>query len=98
MKAPKQLGCTFGTSNTEDNKKGDVMSIDTQMVNQLLDAVPYPVSKNNLIQMAQQIGASDQIVSVLQRLPDKTFNSRQELQSVFEGQGKQGQQGQPFKR
>ena len=74
------------------------MSIDTQMVNQLLDAVPYPVSKNNLIQMAQQIGASDQIVSVLQRLPDKTFNSRQELQSVFEGQGKQGQQGQPFKR
>jgi len=74
------------------------MSIDTQMVNQLLDAVPYPVSKNNLIQMAQQIGASDQIISVLQRLPDKTFNSRQELQSVFEGQGKQGQQGQPFKR
>jgi len=71
------------------------MNFDTQMVNQLLDAVPYPVSKNNLVQMAQQIGANDQIISVLQRLPDKTFNSRQELQSVFEGQGKQDQ---PFKR
>ena len=67
------------------------MAIDQQMVNQLLDAVPYPVSKNTLIQMAQQIGANDQIISMLQRLPDKTFNSRQDLQSVFEGQGKQGQ-------
>ncbi len=67
------------------------MNFDPQMVNQLLDAVPYPVSKNNLVQMAQQIGANDQIISVLQRLPDKTFNSRQELQSVFEGQGKQSQ-------
>jgi hypothetical protein len=71
------------------------MSIDSQMVNQLLDAIQYPISKNSLIQTAQQIGANDQIVSVLQRLPDKTFNSRQELQSVFEGQGKPGQ---PFKR
>jgi hypothetical protein len=95
MKAPNQPRCTFGTSNTEDNKKGDVMALDQQMVNQLLDAVPYPVSKNNLVQMAQQIGANDQIISMLKSLPDKTFNSRQELQSVFEGQGKPGQ---PFKR
>ena len=67
------------------------MNLDPQMVNQLLNAIPYPISKTNLIQMAQQIGANDQIISTLQRLPDKTFNSPQEIQKAFEGMGNVGQ-------
>jgi len=65
------------------------------MLNQLLNAIPYPISKTNLIQMAQQIGANDQIVKTLQRLPDKTFNSPQEIQKAFDGMGNIGQS---FKR
>jgi hypothetical protein len=71
------------------------MNMDPQMVNQLLNAIPYPISKTNLIQMAQQIGANDQIVKALQRLPDKTFNSPQEIQKAFDGMGNIGQS---FKR
>ncbi len=71
------------------------MNLDPQMLNQLLNAIPYPISKTNLIQMAQQIGANDQIISTLQRLPDKTFNSPQEIQKAFDGMGNIGQS---FKR
>ena len=71
------------------------MNLDPQMLNQLLNAIPYPISKTNLIQMAQQIGANDQIVKTLQRLPDKTFNSPQEIQKAFDGMGNIGQS---FKR
>jgi hypothetical protein len=67
------------------------MNLDPQMVNQLLNAIPYPISKNNLIQMAQQIGANDQIIGMLRRLPDKTFNSPQDIQKAFEGMGNIGQ-------
>jgi Protein of unknown function (DUF2795) len=67
------------------------MNLDPQMVNQLLNAIPYPISKTNLIQMAQQIGANDQIIGMLRRLPDKTFNSPQDIQKALEGMGNIGQ-------
>ena len=67
------------------------MNFDPQMVNQVLSTIKYPVGKDNLVQMAQQRGANDQIISVLKRLPNKTFNSPQEVQSAFEGIGKPGQ-------
>jgi len=67
------------------------MNINPQMVNQVLSTIKYPVSKNNLVQIAQQHGADNQVISVLQRLPDKTFNSPQEVQSAFESLGKPGQ-------
>jgi hypothetical protein len=70
------------------------MNIDPQMVNQVLSTIKYPVSKNNLVQMAQQRGANNQVIDVLQRLPDKTFNSPQEIETAFQGLGKQG--GQSF--
>ena len=57
------------------------MSFDpAAMANQVLNALPYPISKDNLVQMARQYGANDQIVSMLERLPDKTYNSPQEIQ------------------
>jgi hypothetical protein len=59
------------------------MNIDPGMVNQLLGALQYPISKNSLIQTAQQKGANNQVISVLQRLPDKTFNSPQDVQNAL---------------
>jgi hypothetical protein len=66
------------------------MNIDPGMVNQLLGALPYPIDKNKLIQVAQQRGANNQIVSILQRLPDKSFNSPQDIQNALGNMGNLG--------
>lgn len=63
------------------------MNIDTTMVNQILSKLPYPISKTQVIQMAQQQGANAQVMGVLQRLPDKTFNSSQDLENELKGLG-----------
>jgi len=72
------------------------MSFDlAAIMNQVLNALPYPISKDNLVQLARQYGANDQIVSMLERLPDKTFNSPQEIQDLL---GKFGNLGGMFNR
>jgi len=59
------------------------MNIDPGQLNQLLTLIPYPVGKAQLVQFAQQHGANEQIMGVLNHLPDKTFNSAQEVQDTF---------------
>jgi Protein of unknown function (DUF2795) len=67
------------------------MSFDlAAIMNQVLNALPYPISKDNLVQLARQYGANDQIVSMLERLPDKTFNSPQEIQGILGNLGNLG--------
>ncbi len=61
------------------------MNIDPGQVGQLLNMLPYPISKNDLVQKAQQIGINDQMMGVINRLPDKTYNSSQDLQSDLGG-------------
>ena len=63
------------------------MNIDANLVNQILSKLPYPISKTQVIQMAQQYGASGQVMGVLQRLPDKTYNSSQDLENELKGLG-----------
>ncbi len=55
------------------------MNIDLGFVNQILSQAHFPIGKNDLIQFAQQRGANDQIIGALQQLPDKTFNSAQDI-------------------
>lgn len=70
------------------------MNIDPGQINQLLNNIQFPVGKSNLVQMARQHGANDQIVSMLDRLPDKTFNSPQDLMNSFGGRmGNMGNMG-----
>jgi Protein of unknown function (DUF2795) len=66
------------------------MNIDPGMVNQVLSALPYPVSKDQLVQLARQHGVNDQIVGILDRLPGQTFNSPQEIQSALTNPGTLG--------
>lgn len=61
------------------------MNIDLGFVNQILSQVHFPIGKNDLIQFAQQNGANDQIIGALQHLPDKTFNSAQDVLSSLGG-------------
>ncbi len=58
-----------------ERKVIDMMNFDPGMVSQLLNRIPYPVGKSQLVQIAQQFGANEQIMGLIDRLPDKTFNS-----------------------
>jgi hypothetical protein len=63
------------------------MNIDPNLVNQILNKLPYPIGKTQLIQAAQQHGANAQIMGVLQLLPDKTYTSSQDLENDLKGLG-----------
>ena len=75
---------------TRSREKGDNMNFDPGQLTQLLSRVPYPIGKAQLIQFAQQHGANEQIIGLLQRLPEKTFNSSQEVQDSLGGLGNLG--------
>jgi hypothetical protein len=58
------------------------MNFDITQVDQMINKIPYPVSTSNLKQMAQQFsGGNPQITAVIDRLPEKTYNSSDELKS-----------------
>lgn len=57
------------------------MNLDPGMINQILTMVPYPVGKAQLVQFAQEHNANPQIMTVLQMLPDKNYNSAQDVQN-----------------
>jgi hypothetical protein len=59
------------------------MGFDIGQVNQLLSHIPYPISTTDLVQFARQHGANDQILGMLERLPDKTFNSPEDIKNTF---------------
>jgi Protein of unknown function (DUF2795) len=67
------------------------MNIDPNMINQVLNKIPYPIGKDQLIQLARKQGVNDQVTSMLDKfLPNKTFNSAQDLQSLISNMGKSG--------
>ena len=59
------------------------MNIDQNLINELLNKLPYPISKTQLIQKAPNA----QIKGVLQRLPDKTYDSAQDLEKELKSLG-----------
>jgi Protein of unknown function (DUF2795) len=59
------------------------MGFDLGQIDQLLNHVPYPISTTDLVQFAKQHGANDQIVGMLEHLPDKTFNSPDDVENMF---------------
>ena len=69
------------------------MSFDIGQISQLLNQLPYPIGKDQLKQFAQQNGANEQIMGLIDRLPDKTFNSAQDIQDLFGGLGDLGNLG-----
>ncbi len=61
------------------------MNINPEQLNQLLNLVPYPIGKSQLLDFLGQRGANDQIIGLLNRLPDVTFNSAQDVQNALGG-------------
>ena len=78
---------------THKSEKGNSMNFDLGQLTQLLDHVPYPIGKAQLVQFAQQRGANEQIMGMLDHLPDKTFNSSQEVKDALGGLGNLGNLG-----
>jgi len=70
------------------------VNIDPGLIKKALEAIPYPVGKSNLIQLVRQHGVNNQIVGMLELLPDKTFNSAEEVQELIgKGSGALGNLG-----
>lgn len=70
------------------------MNFDPGQAKQLLDHVHYPVGKNNLVQFAQQHNANQEVMAVLNHLPDKTYNSSDDVQKELQNiQGNLGNLG-----
>jgi hypothetical protein len=69
------------------------MNLDPGQLSQLLDHVPYPVGKTQLVQFAQQHGANAQIMGLLNQLPDISFTSSQEVKDALAGLGNLGNLG-----
>jgi Protein of unknown function (DUF2795) len=66
------------------------MNFDPGQITQVLDKAPFPMGKANLLQFAQQHGANSQIMDALNRLPDKTYNSAQDVKDSLGGLGNLG--------
>jgi Protein of unknown function (DUF2795) len=66
------------------------MNLVPGQLNDLLSKVPYPINTAQLKQLAQQRGANAEIMGLLDRLPDKTFNSQQDIQDSLGGLGNLG--------
>ena len=62
-----------------------MMNCDPGQVQQVLNSLPYPIGKDQLVQLARQNNVNEQVINVLDKLPNKTFNSPQELQSTISG-------------
>ncbi|HLI05972.1 MAG TPA: DUF2795 domain-containing protein [Ktedonobacteraceae bacterium] len=69
------------------------MNLEHGQLAQLLDHIPYPIGKAQLVQFAQQHGANAQVMGILNHLPDKTFNSSQEVKDALGGLGNLGNLG-----
>ncbi|HLI71474.1 MAG TPA: DUF2795 domain-containing protein [Ktedonobacteraceae bacterium] len=58
------------------------------MLDKVLSSLPYPLDKNELVTQAQRAGANQQIVNAMQQaLPDKTFNSPEEIKNSIQRAG-----------
>lgn len=61
------------------------MNIDPQLIDKALDAIPYPVGKSNLLKILRDYKANEQIINLVERLPDITFNSAQDAKNAIKG-------------
>jgi hypothetical protein len=66
------------------------MNINSDQVNQVLNMLPYPIGKDMLIQHARQHKLPDQVISMLDKLPNKTFNSADDIKKSLNGMGNLG--------
>ncbi len=60
-------------------------------VEHALKGIDFPKNKNEIVNYAQQHGASNEIVNDLQQLPDRTYNNAADVAQEFSGKSVGGQ-------
>jgi hypothetical protein len=67
------------------------MQLDWNQLNQggqldkVLSTLPYPLDKDQVIAKAQQAGTNPQVLKAIKQvLPDKTFNSAEDIKNVMQ--------------
>jgi hypothetical protein len=69
------------------------MNINAEQVNQVLNVLPYPLSKDVLVEQARKHNLPDQAIGILDKLPDKTFNSADDVKGAISGLSNTGDIG-----
>ncbi len=60
------------------------MNFDPKLLKQILSALPYPVSKGDLLEIARQNDLDETFIRDLEALlPNKTFNSANEVLNLI---------------
>ncbi len=54
-------------------------NFDFGQITQVLSSASFPVTKAQLIQHARSFGANEQVLGMLEMVPDKVFDSQQEI-------------------
>jgi hypothetical protein len=64
--------------NSDENQGGQpggIPHVNPVQVQKFLEGVDYPASKQDLIKVAQDHGAAENVLKMLQNLPDQTFET-----------------------
>jgi len=59
------------------------MNVSPAEVEKYLGGISYPVDKQKLIDYAKQKGAPDEVISMLQKMGDKNYNSSVDVTEEF---------------
>ncbi len=62
---------------------GALQELDPRMIDMIMSRLNFPASKNNLITRAQDSGASQGILDVLNQFEDKQYNSSDDVKAEF---------------
>jgi hypothetical protein len=71
----KGIGQGRGTRRQYTNKSGKTGHVSPAIVEKYLAGVHYPTEKKNLVNNAQNKQAPDDVLDMLNKLPDKTYKS-----------------------
>jgi hypothetical protein len=64
---------------------GKIMRTSMADVQHSLGGIDFPKNKNEIVKYAQEHGASSEIISDLQQLPDRTYNNAADVAQEFSG-------------
>lgn len=63
---------------------GSLQELDPRVIDMIMSRLNFPASKNNLITRAQDSGASQDILNVLNQFEDKQYNNSDAVKAEFQ--------------
>lgn len=60
-----------------------VNRVDPEEIMEYLDEVEYPTSRDELVEAAEDSGAEDEVIAILNTLPDNEYTNSQEVSKAL---------------